>query len=120
MFEWNTFCQELDQTPKEFYKQRENVLERLNKIFNEYLTLKDRKQGRQASLCFSNPPEYNLATNEILSCEENGKKAYIEVQETVGFKERLRYTLQLKTDGWRIDKKEAYNEFEDKWQRRTL
>lgn len=120
MFKWNVKCQELDKTPGEFYKHRERVLSDLNEIFSCYLTLKERKQGRQASLSFSNPPEYNLATNKIVSCKEDPKKAYIEVQETVGFKELLRYTLLKKNDGWRIDKKEAYNKFDNKWEKRIL
>ena len=50
-----------------------------------------------------------------MSCVSDGKKTYIEVQETVGFKEKLRYILLLKNDGWRIDKKEIYSKSEDKW-----
>lgn len=120
MFKWNVACQEIDKVAGKFYQQREYVLKQLNEIYSEYLTVKERKNGRQASLSFSNPPEYNLSTNEILSCTEDGKKAYIEVQETVGFKEHLKYTLHKKNDGWRIDKREAYNEFDDKWEKRIL
>jgi len=119
MYQWNTFCQELDKKG-EFYKQREIVLEQLNRIFDEYLTIKERKWGRQASLSFSTPPEYNLATNEILTCTVDGNKAYIEVQETVGFKNKIKYTIHQKQDGWRIDKKETYDEFDDKWRKGIL
>jgi len=119
MYQWYTMCQELEKN-SEFYEQREKVSERLNAIFSAYLTIRDRKYGRQVSLSFGNPPEYNLATNEILSCTIDNKKAFIEVQETVGFKNKLKYTLCLKKDGWRIDKKEIYDEFDDKWEKGIL
>jgi hypothetical protein len=118
MYNWNTICIELDKIPGEFHKQRDKLLEKLNQVFCEYITKKDRKYAQQLS--YSDPPEYNLATNEILSCLIDGKKAFIEVQETVGFKEKIKYTLHQKNDGWRIDKKEAYNEFDNKWEKRIL
>lgn len=68
-----------------------------------------------------NPPEYNLESNNIQSCEIDGKKAYIEVLETVGFKRKLKYTLQKKKDGWRVDKRESYDDvFNHKWEAVSL
>jgi hypothetical protein len=120
MYKWNSMCQEIDRTLHEFYKQKSMISEKLNEIFTEYLTVKDRKYGRQASLSFSTPSEYSLDTNEILSCKMDGKKVFIEVQETVGFKNRIKYTLHLKKDKWLIDKKESFDEFKDKWVRQDL
>lgn len=121
MYKWNSMCQEIDKIPHEFHNQRGIIAEKLNEIFAEYLTVKDRKYGRQAGgPSFSTPSEYNLDTNEILSCKIDGKKAFIEVQETIGFKEKLKYTLHLKGNEWRVDKKEAYDEFDEKWVKRIL
>ena len=118
MYQWNMMCQEIDKIPKEYYNQRNMILEKLNGIFLNYLTVKDRKYAQQLS--YSNPPEYNLATNEILTCNVENKKAYIEIQETVGFKNKIKYTLHLKNDGWRIDKKEWWDEFDNKWKKGIL
>ncbi|MDR1341228.1 MAG: RhsIA family immunity protein [Prevotellaceae bacterium] len=120
MYKWNSMCQEIDRTPHEFYKQKGMISEKLNEIFIAYLTVKDRKYGRQASLSFSTPPEYNPGTNEILSCKMDGKKVFIEVQETAGFKNRIKYALHFKKDKWLIDKKESFDEFKDKWVRQNL
>ena len=118
MYQWNMMCQEIDKIPKEYYNQKNMILEKLNGIFLNYLTVKDRKYTQQLS--YSNPPEYNLATNEILTCNVENKKAYIEIQETVGFKNKIKYTLHLKNDGWRIDKKEWWDEFDNKWKKGIL
>jgi hypothetical protein len=117
-YQFNTACQELNKIPGEFYKQREGLLENLDKIFEKYLTLRDRIYAR--SLTISTPSTYNLETNEILSCNIDNKKAYIEVQETVGFKKKLKYTLHLKKDGWKIDKKETYVKSKNKWEKDIL
>jgi hypothetical protein len=117
MYEWNLMCIDLKKSQEDYTVIREKKVTRLNEIYQEYVTDRKRIYGRQASLDFSNPPEYNLETNEILSCTEDGKKAYIEVQEKVGFKLRLRYTLHKKKDGWRVDKRESYDDvFKNKWE----
>ena len=117
MYEWNLMCIDLKKSQEDYTIIREKKAEELNKVYQEYVTDRKRTYGRQASLSFRNPPEYNLETNKILSCEIDEKKAYIEVQETVGFKNKLKYTLQRKKDGWRIDKRESYDDvFKNKWE----
>ena len=96
----------------------EKLLEDKKVIFSKYLT--DKERVYSMSLSHSTPSTYNLETNEILSCNIDGKKAYIEIQETVGFKNKIKYTLHLKKDGWRIYKKEAYLRLKDKWESRIF
>jgi hypothetical protein len=117
MYEWNVLCIELENDDSQDEKQKyQSIKGKLDEIFLEYLTIRKRSTGRQAGYDFSTAhPEYNPETNEILSSVVEGNKAYIEVQETVGFKRKLRYTLHKKKDGWRIDKREHFDEFENKW-----
>lgn len=118
MYNWNLMCIELD-TDESLGKNEKDkkIYESLNAIFNEYVTIRKRPYGRQSGYSFKTPPEYNLETNEILSSTTEGNRAYIEVQETVGFKRKLRYTLHKKIDGWRVDKRESYDDvFKHKWE----
>ena len=114
MYQFNETGKKLN-SEKRFDPERdEKLLEDKKIIFSKYLTNKERKYSM--SLHWSTPSEYNLETNEILSCNIDGKKAYIELQQTVGFKLKIKYTLHLKQDSWRIDKKETYRKSEDKWE----
>ena len=94
--------------------------EELNAIFNTYCTLRERKYGRQSSLRTGCPPEYS-PDEEILATEVLKKnKIAIETQEHSVMKYRSRYTLHYKNKEWRIDKKEAYDDKDDKWERWIL
>ncbi len=117
MYEWNLMCIDLDSNDAMDESEKdEKIKSELDRIFEEYLTIRKRTNGRQAGYNFSTPPEYNPKKNEILSCVIDGKKAYIEVQETDGFQKKLKYTLHQKEDGWRVDKKESYDDvFKNKW-----
>lgn len=117
MYEWNALSLELKKNAGMDDQQKFDVRkERLDSIFAEYVTARKRPNGRQAGYNFRNPPEYNPETNEILLVETDGKKAFIDVQETDGFNRKLRYTLQYKDDEWRIDKREKYDDvFKNKW-----
>jgi len=95
-----------------FEKQGAELIE----IFDKYVTKRERVYGDPSSRNVRNPPEYNPATNEIISCMEEDKKAYIEVQETVGFKLKLRYTLHKKKEGWLVDKREHFRKSKNKWE----
>jgi hypothetical protein len=95
------------------------LLEELINIFEKYCTKKERKYSNY--LVWSTSSDYNLETNEILSCTIEDKKAYIEVQETVGFKNKFRYTLNLTKNGWRIYKREMYDDvFKNSWEKSIL
>ena len=93
-------------------KKRED----LDAIYNTYLTLRERKYGRQSALNVGYPPEYS-PDEEILATEVLKKnKITIETQEHSVMKYRYRYTLHYKNKEWRIDKKEVYRRRNDKWE----
>jgi hypothetical protein len=115
MYQWNLMAIKMKEENMPYNVRVEKMKSDINEIFDKYLTQRKRTYGRQTGPHFSNPPEYNPATNEIISCNIEDKKTYIEVQETVGFKRKLRYTLQKKNDEWRIDKRESYGKSDDKW-----
>ena len=90
--------------------------EELNAIYNTYLTLRERKYGRQSALNVGYPPEYS-PDEEILATEVLKKnKITIETQEHSILEYRYRYTLHYKNKEWRIDKKEVYRDEDDKWE----
>ena len=94
--------------------------EELDAIYNTYLTLRERKYGRQAALNTRYPPEYS-PDEEILAIEVLKKnKIAIETQDHSILEYRYRYTLHYKNKEWRIDKKEVYRDEDDKWERWML
>lgn len=93
----------------------EQIGNELNEIFKQYCTSKERKTGRQASLTCSSPPEYDPATQVILSVEEAGKKIIIYTEQLNRLKNKYRYTLTVKDHEYKIDKKEMFDSFEEKW-----
>lgn len=84
---------------------KEKMKQELDEIFESFCTKKERTQGRQISLLCSDPPEYS-PSEEFLNSILSGRKLLISTQQTVGFKNRYRYTLILKDNQWFIDKKE--------------
>ncbi len=116
MYNWNLEAIKMKQENVPYDVRVEKMKSEIDKIFGRYVTIRKRTYGRLNAPTFSNPPEYNSATNEIISCVIEEKIAYIEVQETIGFKRKLKYTLQKKKDGWRIDKRESYRKSENKWE----
>lgn len=94
--------------------------EELNAIFAKFCTQRERKYGRQAGLACMEPPEYS-PDEEILKTEELKKnRVVIYTQQKTGVEDQFRYTLHHKKDGWRIDRKEVYDEFEKKWSKKIL
>ncbi|QQA76659.1 NTF2 fold immunity protein [Pectobacterium parmentieri] len=86
----------------------------LDDIYDLFCTKKERKQGRPVSLSCGEPPEYS-PDEEILSSELNKNKAVFVTQQYTEAKSKFRYTLNIKEGEWRIDKKERFSSFEDKW-----
>jgi hypothetical protein len=84
----------------------------MNQIFADHCTPKERKYGRLGS--YSNPPEYDPKTEAILSVEVQGKKAFIETQQSTGFSHRCKYTLMLQDGRWLVDNKQ-WLDHEGKW-----
>ena len=90
--------------------------EELDAIYNTYLTLRERKYGRQSALNVGYPPEYS-PDEEILATEVLKKnKIAIETQDHSILEYRYRYTLHYKNKEWRIDKKEVYRDEDDRWE----
>lgn len=104
MNEWEMRCYPL-LSEDDSEKAKVVLKDELDEIFNKFCTVKERKQGRQKSLSCSEPPEYS-PSEEVLSSEINKNKAVFVTQQHTGFKNKYRYTLNLKNDEWRIDKKE--------------
>lgn len=117
MYAWNLLCLELKKNNElDDETKLTRRKEKLDEIFDKFVTVRQRANGRQAGYNFRNPPEYDPLTNEIVSEEIDGNKAFIEVQESVGFNRRLRYTLHYKTAEWRVDKRERFDDvFKNKW-----
>jgi len=88
---------------------REKMKEDLNEIFCSFCTKRDRKQGRQTSLLCCDPPEYS-PSEIFISSTVSGKKASISTQQTVGFKNKYRYTFKSTDSRWLLDKKECLDD----------
>ena len=122
MNKWEVYYHALtmDYVDKGEYEKLESLdakkREELDAIYNTYLTLRERKYGRQSALNVGYPPEYS-PDEEILATEVLKKnKITIETQEHSVMKYRYRYTLHYKNKEWRIDKKEVYRRRNDKWE----
>ena len=112
--------EEYDENSKNSDSLTPKILEELDAIFKSYCTLKERKYGRQAGLALGFPPDYS-PDEEILATEVlNKNKIAIETQDHSILEYRYRYTLHYKNKEWRIDKKEAYDDKDDKWERWIL
>lgn len=92
----------------------------LNKIFSDHCTKKERKTGRQVSLNFRNPPEYDPANQCIKFAHSENKKIIIETERTVGLKGKYRYHMIEKENTFKVDRKEMYDSFEKKWVNSTI
>ena len=95
------------------------VKKNLDVIFDSFCTSKVRKHGRQVSLSCGNPPEYSPCET-TLDYKELNKKLVIYTQQIVGVENKFRYTLVFKGESYLIDKKESYDEWDDKWEPRSL
>ncbi|WP_380180342.1 NTF2 fold immunity protein [Kalamiella sp. sgz302252] len=93
---------------------KDEMRKELDKIFNNFCTGRERKQGRQVSLSCSEPPTYS-PDEEVVNEEEFKNKVIIDTQQHLGFKEKYRYTLHFKNGRWLIDKKERFSDYENKW-----
>ncbi len=104
-------------------KYMDAAVDDLRKIYAKWLTIKERKTGRSAGPgpSVGIPPEYDPNTEIVESTEESGKnKLLFYTQQTTGFKTKLRYTLIFTKNEWRIDKKEGYDHYKEKWVNRVF
>lgn len=87
-------------------------------IYEKYVTTKERKQGRQVSLSARYPstftPSYELISYELSS---NNKKIAIKIHHKfdTGIEGKYRYNLIFKNNEWRIDRREIFDYYDNKW-----
>jgi len=93
--------------------------EELRAIYSKRLTNKERKTGRLAGPNVGWPPEYDTATETIDTVEKISSDKiiiYTNSKQIQDFNERFRYTLKRVKNEWRIDKKETFSDFKEKWE----
>lgn len=91
-------------------------------IYQTYLTAKERRNGRVASLNFGTPPEYDPAVESITASEVLilNKKVVIETVYPTYMEFRRRYTLVFVNEAWRLDKREDFSPLKGRWTAVTL
>lgn len=114
MYSWDVKYYELLVNAHEANKSA--AKQEISDIYNNYLTKKERKLGREVALNASSPPEYDPDAEIINKCEYvDEKKLLIYTKQTTGFKFECRYTLKNIKGEWRIDKRERYSIGKNKW-----
>ena len=103
-------------------EEDETMKKELEIIFSLFLTDRNRKYSRLQSMGAMVPPEYgeNEEILDIRYINKNEKRASIITLGDNPFKEKNRYTLKLCENGWRIDKKERFDEYEKKWKKAII
>lgn len=101
-------------------KNLETIKSGLIAIYDQFLTKRERKTGRLAGPDVGYPPEYDMASEEIVASESLGAgKAVIETLWThpvmKDYSVKKRYTLVFKNKEWRVDRKEAFSSVKGKW-----
>ena len=87
----------------------------LDAVFTEHCTPKRRQHGRRAGRTAARLPDYDVTTQPVLSVERRGRRAQVWTTKTDGLHTRYRYTLVLTGVGWRVDRREMYDGFEERW-----
>lgn len=104
-------------------KNRPTARCRLQEIYDEYLTPKDRVTGRLAGPDAGQIPEFDVDQEAVLSAEiVGGNKVIVSTIWThpaIGdYSNKHRYTMRLKGNKWLIDKKEVFRS--EKWSNRVF
>lgn len=113
---YDEICKENSKLDPEKVKETNERL--VDEIFAKYCTPKERKFGRLGT--FQMPPAYDPKEEIIEITYPNAKKATVETQQHTGMRNKNRYTLFYKNDGWLIDYKEYFSGYEDKWVKAIL
>ena len=93
---------------------KDNMREKLIAIFNRYCTQKDRKHGSINNLSISIPPTYGINEKVIKKeIEKNKITLYTIGDDPLNCE--YRYTLRKKAGSWLIDRKEMYDDYDQKW-----
>lgn len=100
-------------------KNSEKTLSGLVNLYNEFLTKRDRKTGRIASLHASEYPEYDVDLEQVIGYEFGRGKIIINTEKTDAnikdYKTSYRYALVKEGDRYLIDKKEKFSSYNEKW-----
>ena len=101
----------------------EELKKEIDAIYEKYVTVRERKLGKQVALSTRYPSTFT-PDGEIISCElsANNKKIVIEVHKKfdTGVVYEYRYTLIFKNNEWRVDRREMFLFSENKWIKDTL
>lgn len=99
-------------------KSEKELKENLLEIFSVYCTKKERKNARPNVLHSEDPPEYDIDHNiieKVEKVEKEKNKFILYTQQTNKFHHQYRYIILLKDNALKIDKKERWSAFEQKW-----
>ena len=109
------------ENPEVDYKNMQK--EEIDAIYAKYVTVKERKQGKQISLSTRFPSTFS-PNDEIIRYElsTDNKKLTIEVHQGFdsGVERQFRYGLILKNNEWRVDKREMFDAYDNKWIKDSL
>ena len=100
----------------------EELKKEIDAIYEKYVTVRERKLGKQVALSTQYPSTFT-PDGEIISCElsANNKKIVIEVHKKfdTGVVYEYRYTLIFKNKEWRVDRREMLD-YDGRWIKDTL
>ena len=122
MNKWESYWYEVQyENPEVDYT--EELKKEIDAIYEKYVTVRERKLGKQVALSTQYPSTFT-PDGEIISCElsANNKKIAIEVYQKfdTGVRYQYRYTLIFKNNEWRVDRREMFLFSENKWIKDTL
>ena len=121
MKKWEDYWRDLQLENLEIDYSKEQKQE-LDAIYEKYVTVRERKRGKQVALSTQFPSTFT-PDGEIISCElsANNKKIVIEVHKKfdTGVVYEYRYTLIFKNKEWRVDKREVL-EYNGRWCKSSL
>lgn len=100
----------------------EELKKEIDAIYEKYVTVRERKLGKQVALSTRFPSTFT-PDGEIISCElsANNKKIVIEIHKKFATKVEYeyRYTLIFKNKEWRVDRREMLD-YDGRWIKDTL
>lgn len=121
MNKWESYWYEVQyENPEVDYT--EELKKEIDAIYEKYVTVRERKLGKQVALSTRYPSTFT-PDGEIISCElsANNKKIVIEVHKKfdTGVVYEYRYTLIFKNKEWRVDRREMLD-YDGRWIKDTL
>ena len=121
MNKWESYWYEVQyENPEVDYT--EELKKEIDAIYEKYVTVRERKLGKQVALSTRYPSTFT-PDGEIISCElsANNKKIVIEIHKKfdTGVEYEYRYTLIFKNKEWRVDRREMLD-YDGRWIKDTL